>query len=208
MLGLSHNQITMLLKYVCGNYEKRIPAKHETPIKRRINAGPPSTTLAQHRLNTRWTSRACWDVSKRKREKSECSLSVYLWSHEIPPCGFSLHCSTLARHLARVMLACSDKDHACPPCLLWCAFPARSPALSFQGQERTLRSDTPVKGWSTSYHPQHGRSTSGQRGPAAGQLSPEVLCWPGSNGRTRYTVHAQSLAEIASGKLEYWDVNW
>ena len=42
MLGLSHNQITMLLKYAFSNYEKRIPAKHETPIKRRINAGPPS----------------------------------------------------------------------------------------------------------------------------------------------------------------------
>ena len=32
MLGLSHNQITMVLKYVCSNYEKRIQAKHGTPI--------------------------------------------------------------------------------------------------------------------------------------------------------------------------------
>ena len=76
MLGLSHNQITMLIKYVCSNYEKRIPAKHKTPIERRINAGPPSTALAQHRLNTRWTSRACWDVSKRKRKKSVSCLAT------------------------------------------------------------------------------------------------------------------------------------
>ena len=44
MLGLSHNQITMLLKYACSNYEKRIPAKHETPTKRRINAGNTDST--------------------------------------------------------------------------------------------------------------------------------------------------------------------
>ena len=36
------NSYAALIKYVCSNYEKRNPAKHETPIKRRINADPPS----------------------------------------------------------------------------------------------------------------------------------------------------------------------
>ena len=45
MLGLSHNQITMLLKYACSNYEKRIPAKHETPIN--------TESMLAHRLR-RW----------------------------------------------------------------------------------------------------------------------------------------------------------
>ena len=65
--------MTMLLKYVCSNYEKRIPAKHDTPIKRRINADLPSydagPTPTQHQVNF-----PCLLGCVEKKENEKCFM--------------------------------------------------------------------------------------------------------------------------------------
>ena len=72
ILGLSHNLITMLIKYVCSNYEKRIPAKHETLITPNqcwpivFDAGPTPT---QHQVDV-----PCLLGCVKKKEKEKCYM--------------------------------------------------------------------------------------------------------------------------------------